>query len=233
MWLTTAVPARMVDIPGLVLDFDPALLVPGAVNTLIDGSGNGKHFDGTGHAPTAQAATGPNGAPAVYFAAGKYGSLGSSPFSGLTGADFLAIWKFDNASTADGSTNAPWYFCGAASNSLWKYAVGPQLYEGAGSSVRAARGNPAQAMTSYHLARVISTSSEYAIHVGTEQLYTTGTNTVQFPATCVIGAGLVGGGASMVGHIARLCIFDHKLTATELAAAKSILKTRFGAVPGL
>lgn len=233
MWLNTAPPARMVDIPGLLLDFDPALLTPGAVNTLLDGSGNGKHFDCTGHAPTAEAATGPNGAPAAYFGSGKYGSLGSSPFAALTAADFLAVWKFDNATTAAATTNAPWYFCGATSNSLWKYATGPQLYEGAGSSVRAARGNPAQAMTSYHLARVISTASEYTIHVGTEQLYTTGTNTVQFPATCVIGAGLVGGGASMLGHIARLCLFDHKLSAGELAVAKSILRTRFGAVPGL
>lgn len=234
MWfLYSARPPLMNEVPGLVLDFDPALLVPGAVNTLIDGSGAGNDFDCTGHAPDAEAATGPNGAPAVYFGAGKYGSLGASPFAGLTEAEFLAVWKFDNPSTADGTTNVPWQFSGSASNPIWKFAVGPDLYEGAGSTVRAARGNPTQVMTSYHLGRVISTASEYTIHVGTQQLYTTGVNTVALSATCVIGSGTVASGTSMLGRIARLCLFDHKLTTNQLAMAKAALRSRFGVVPGL
>lgn len=218
------------EIGGVALDLDAAEQTPGDLASIVDTSGGGLDFTATS-TPNASATGGPNNQPHIRFESGEYGSRGSSPFGALTEADFFGVWKFDNASTGDGTTNCPWYFCGAVSNDRWK--EGTILYCGAGSSARSNCGNPSQSMTDWHVGRVISTATEFTVKVGTQDLYTTGTNTVQFPATCVVGSGLIAGGSSMVGNIALLVIFDHKLSATDLAHFKAnILRKRFGAIPG-
>lgn len=219
---------------SLALWLNPEGLTPGVIATWPDTSGNARDFSQTGGSdPTAVADGGPNNAPRVRFDANKFVRITGSPFAALTDAEFFAVWKFDAASTAGGTTNSPWYFCGAASNDLWKFSTGPNLYCGAGSTTRQTCGDPTQAMTDWHVANVISTASEFTVNVGTQALFTTGTNAVGFPATCVVGSGLVGGGASMVGDIAMVIVYGRKLSTDERNAVKGYLGSIFGAIPGV
>lgn len=220
------------EIGGVALDLDAAEQTPGDLATIEDTSGNNRDFTSTS-TPNASATGGPNDAPHIRFESGEYGSLGGSALAGLTAADFFAVWKFDNeTSDVGGGRNSPAYLSGSASNDLWTYSDG-QLYSGLARTERSARGNPSQSMAAWHVGRVTSTATEWSLYAGAEQVFTTGTNTVGFPATCVVGAGAVGSGASMIGDIALLVIFDHKLSATDLAHFKAnILRKRFGAIPG-
>lgn len=222
------------EIGGVALDLDPALLTPGTVSTLLDNSGNGLDFSAAGGAePTAEATSGPNNAPDVRFASGKRASRGSTPLGSLTAADFFAVWKFDNASTGDLSTNVPWRFCDA-NPSAWRYSpISNNIFEGAGSTTRQQANSPAQDITQWHVVRVTSTSSEWTLYVGTETLFTTGTNTVGWAVTAWVGGDGTFGGSYLVGNMALLVVFDHKLSATDLAHFKAnILTKRFGAIPG-
>lgn len=218
---------------ALWLEGDNVTQASNVVSSWNDKSGNGRHFAPTGGGePTYQATGGPSGGPVIYFPTGKDVRRGSDPFGALTAADFYAVLKMDNASTGTGTTNAPWYFCEAASNDLWKFSTGPNLYCGVVSTTRQTCGNPSQAMTAWHLARVTSTATEFTVKVGTQSLYTTGTNTVGFPATCVVGSGLVGSGASMVGHLGLVLMFGSKRSADEDTRIKDYVTARFGAIAG-
>ena len=87
-------------------------------------------------------------------------------------------------------------------------------------------------MTDWHVGRVTSTATEFTVKVGTQDLYTDGTNTVGFPATCVVGGGLGGGGRSMVGDIALVLIFGSKLSAGDYTRVKGYIAAKFGAIAG-
>lgn len=217
---------------ALWLEGDDVTEAAGVVSSWNDQSGNARHFTSVGGGePTYEATGGPNSAPSISFPASKDLRRGSNPFGALTAADFFIVHKFDNADTA-GTTNCPWYFCSAVTNDIWKYNIGPSLYCGVGSTTRQVCGNPTQAMTSWHVARVTSTATEFTVKVGTQDLYTTGTNTVGWPATCVIGSSLVGSGVSMVGDIAFVAIYDNKLSAPSYARLQAYLAAKFGAIAG-
>lgn len=220
----SGVTASMRGSGGVALYLNPRALAPGAVNTLVDTSGNGRDFDATGHAVTAEAAGGPNGTPDVRFNSTKYASKGSSPFAALTAVDFFAVMKVDAAAAGNG----PWIF-GTGDGDYYEF-TDTNAYVGSFSSLRRSTGHPAQDIAQWHVCRITSTSSEYTLRIGTEQRYTTGTNTVATPATCTIG---YNGATFLVGNLARFVIFDHKLSAAELASFKAGLVNDLGAVPGL
>lgn len=231
MWLTTPTLRTIQGMGGVALLLDAQEQASGNLASFIDTSGNGRDFSSTS-TPSVSLTGGPNDAAHVRFESGEYCSRGSSPFAGLTEAELVIVHKFDSASTAAATTNVPWYFCGAASNDLWKYATGPALYCGAGSTTRQTCGNPSQDLTQWHVGNVISTATEFTVNVGAQALYTTGTNAVGFATTCVVGAGLVGGGASMVGDIAEVILYDRKLSTDERNRIKQYLAAQYGAIAG-
>ncbi len=232
--MSESYPGRLIDsvedMQGVALDLNPQLYAPGVLASLFDTSGNDRDFTCVG-TPTCEAAGGPNGSADVRFDSGDYGTLAGDAFGALTEGDIFVIWKFDNASTADGTTNAPWKLGDNGSQNYWKLTAGPSAYEGAGSTARKTLGNPTQLLTDWHMVRVTTTADEYSVACGAQALFTTAVNVVGFAPTCLVGA-TTAGAEYLVGNIARLVVFDHKLSADELAIFKSLMIATYGAVPG-
>jgi hypothetical protein len=83
------------------------------------------------------------------------------------------------------------WILGTSTDEYYKYtnnAVGSGIYENFGTSVRKTTGNPsAGALSVWHSYAVTSASASFLTYINNVQHFTTGTNTVAFPAAPTIG----------------------------------------------
>lgn len=219
---------------GVAIDSHAEGLTPGVISSLTDRSGNGHDWVSPGGVePTVEATSGPNSNQSIRFADTKYMQLPSDPFGALAELDLFAIVKVDSGSVS----NALWGLgsdAGGYGDQYYPYAVDSKIYEDAGSTTRRDALAHTQDLTAWHLHRVTSTSSEYTITTGTQEIFTSGTNTVDPSPAPGLGCNNISAPTRfMKGNLARLLIFDHKLSAAELTSFKAGLAVEYGALPGL
>lgn len=130
--------------------------------------------------------------------------------SGLTAVDFYLKRKIDSdpPSAGDGGI---WFLGTSGGNSHAPTASA--IYDDAGSNARKNGISYAgHTLTNYHVYSAYSAANDWANYIDDDELHQTGTNTVAFPATPLLGPGGISGVGIiyMMGHVKSFIILSQK-----------------------
>lgn len=219
------------DIPGLALWLDPSdatsvTIDAGAVSALADKSGNGRHFTQATPAnrPVISAA-GFGGVNALSFTSANSQYLEGPSFAALTAAESLIVLEMTAGETA--ATHALWHFGSAVDAEFFTFAGA--IFDAFGSTVRKGVGPPVPdhtVLADPSLFNVISTAAEYTASVNGVELFTTAINTVGWDIVSYLGKN--NGTTYFDGFVGEVLIYDHELTAQELAMLTAYLQIKWG-----
>ena len=195
----------------------------GLAATWLDKSGNGNHWWGDTSSSTNQPALAraTSGGAVWRFTSGlNIFSLLPAAVSSLTAAEYHILYK-SNADPPTGSENRMLSAGSSGQQTHLPYTDG-NLYDDFGSTTRRSVARTVNVATAYRVYRATSTSTlwENAID-GTVQL-TTGTNTVGWRATPLLGSGT---GNGLLGDIVAIMIFNRALTSGERTTVQTYLKS--------
>lgn len=190
----------------------------------------GQVAPGTGHDFSHTGATRPtyqtniiNGLAAARF--GGSNALHLVDASALTAGHVFIVFWIDNDPPLASAESGLWRFSGAGQGTTEHVPfTDGVIYDACGSTVRKTTVNPATAMTSPVLYEVITTSSEWTNLLNGTQLFTTGTNTVEFAADMQLG---VWGATFLKGYVAGLYIFSAKKTGADRTDLIDYINDRF------
>lgn len=195
-----------------------------ALTTWADRSGNGYDATASG-APTYRTSV-VNGEPVVRFnGTTDYFTFGNV-LTGLTAAEVFAVVKIDNDPPGAFAQGGLWRMDTDTVNSTFYPFTDTVVYLGFGTTARKTVGNPAPALTSPRLLNVSSASGAWTTRLDGTQLFTTGTNTVAWPAAPLLGKSH--GPYFLDGDIAEFLVFDHVLTADERANVNAYIADKYG-----
>lgn len=193
-----------------------------------DGSGAGNNYAAASLRPAYQAAGGPGGTrPALYFTGTTTGDARRLTGPGFTGAarEIFIIAKKDTQSTQNHGGICR--FGSATDAEHFPFSDGGH-YGTFGTTARKATGLSPGTMTSWFLANWISAAGEWTTRLNRVQVYTTATNTVGWHTSSTLGVDLLGGVSWLIGHIAGVIMYDHKLTAPERTQVEADILAEFG-----
>lgn len=204
-------------------------LVSGAVSVWADQSGNGHNFTQTTAANRfTYEPAGFNGKASCFGDSSSVAKVMTGPdnaFSSMTSGEvFIAMQK-----SADPSV-------GTGAGGLWQFSTDGQashvpftdsnIYDGWGSSLRKATGNPTPSLANRVVYSVRSAPNAWSNYIDGVQHFTTGTNTVAFPAQTAIGG--TGAVTAIDGRIAEVIIFKRVLTSAERTRVHTYFTSRYG-----
>lgn len=144
--------------------------------------------------------------------------------SALTAVHAFIVIKADADPGPGGDT--PWKFGTSGNPDSYPWVNG-EILSGLFSSTRYTVGNPTPLLTSWRVVEVISTSSEWTFKLDGAQLFTTGSNTVAIPSSCVLAAENAVGASPFNGQYAGIYICSAKLTG-DRATMIDYINDRFG-----
>lgn len=232
------------NISGNVIDYDFArgvfsdagttqVIAGGSIYQVNDQSGNGNHATQTSASlrPTWRASDGPNSKPCAEFDGTSDFLYVPNVLSALTAGEIFIVIKVDSDTNADTTKTGIWRFGTDSQRDHHRWTSDSKIYQGFGSTARKDTGTSpaAPALASWHLYNVVSTDDEFTTRVNGTQNFTTGTNEVGFSTVPIIGAGEQA--ASYVylsGKIARVFMFNKKLSTAELAYVKAGIRSLYG-----
>lgn len=144
--------------------------------------------------------------------------------AGLTAAHVFLIAKCDTEAVGT-NDNGLWNF-GTQGNNVFYPWTDNKIYDATMSSARKDNiSHTGQALTSWRVLEVISTSSEWTMKLDGTQLFTTGTNTVSGNSAPRLMRN--DSGDALKGYVAGVYIFSAKQT-TDRATLITYINTRFG-----
>jgi hypothetical protein len=232
---------------GLAVDataaFDPLSLGPyvlldpdtfglsdlATVGTATDSSGTGRDFTQSNGANKPIYHTSDlNGHATVEHDGGDKYVVGPDMSAITTGAYGIIVVKLDAdppASNIDGL----WSFCtgsgGGFAQTHFPFQGDGVIYDGFGSTMRKATVDPASSLASWRIYAVRSKAGEWTSWLDGVQLYTTATNSPEFPASPQIGRGFV---TNVLKGRWALCGIFPALTDPQAAQLLSWTQARFG-----
>jgi hypothetical protein len=166
-----------------------------------------------------------NSLPVVRFD-GSDDFLSIGNLSALTAGEVFIVRKIDNDPPTTG-TGGIWYLGNSGGNSHVPEPSVGKIYEEFGTPSRKdAIVYTPNSFTAWHIYNVYSALNDYQIFYNTTSLYTSSSNTVDFPAAAKLGEGLTGG-ICMDGDIAEFFLFSRKLTGTERGQMISYIQDKY------
>jgi len=224
----------LTDSPALWLRGDDRVMASSKVATWTDKSGNGRNYtQGTdANRPTVGTL---GGQDAIVFSRAAATVLLGPSLSGLTAAHLFVVVAVDSDppppdSPGNNNTGA-WQFSTTTFATHFPLSDGV-VYEQFGTSARKTIGNPTPSLAALRLYEVVSVAGEFTARLDGTQIYTTGTNTVEWRAveTSIGGSIDVSGSAGAVrmnGKIAEFIVYPSKRNATQLANVYAYLEDRY------
>lgn len=204
----------------------------GKVSQWNDLSGNGRHITQT----TASLR------PTLETASSSFGNLdcirmssnGTSTFTylnlpsmaALTAGHIFIIWKLDANPGSQGVAGLWAIGNTAAGANFYRNPGDTTIYDAFGSTTRKATGNFAVAATNTHVYEAVSKANSWTNRQNGTQIATTGTNTVQFIASPLIGGNGVDVGQNT--RIGEIVILSAEATAGNRTSLISYINTRYG-----
>jgi hypothetical protein len=200
------------------------------IGKVNDKSGNNRHFTQAtnGERPSYQTNM-INGLAVAEFGPITFiTSLDGPDLSALTASEVFVVIQGDyDPSGVGDSVTGIWAFDTSAQNTHYPY-TDSVIYDAFGSTARKTTGDPTPALTSWRLYNVVSVSGEWTSFIDGTQHYTTGTNTVGFTATPVLGASSDGASYYLTGRIAELILFSAKLSGGDKTNVEAYFAARYG-----
>lgn len=196
------------------------------IGTIQDQSGNAHHYIQASSAakPTLKLAI-TNGQDVARLDGGDFWA--GIDLSSLTEGEWFIVWAIDTDPPASASLTGAWAFGTGASRTVVPFTDGV-VYDGWGSTVRKTTGNPTVDLTTWNLYHVLSKSGEWTSRINNTVHFTTGTNTVGFNASNVLGGSPTV--EKLDGDIAEAIVLNAEASAGEKASLMSYINTRYGIV---
>lgn len=229
----TATPFVPSDLSGLILWVRADVGVTesaGVVHKWADNSGHGNDYnydpENVGHEPV-KMTNRINGQTAINFDSDDpdylYATLDITP----TVAETFIVTK---TKTADAPNAWGLWDQGSSGSAEW-YSFNGDIYEEWGSTGRVlALSNtsllPGGDLSHAHVLNVRSGSGTYIVDIDGVNYYTSGSNTVGFPGTLILGKNSDGSG--FAGDIAEHIIYDNILSSDDRTSIMTYLRTRYG-----
>jgi hypothetical protein len=218
----------------LMLEASAGITLNGSnVAAWADQSGAGNHYAEATLQPTYSATDGPGARATVRFPNLGTGLVTAArlvgPTYAATAADMFVVAKklVSPGAGADGSGGIHEFQGAAASGSHVPYHDGLHYLSAASTSRRDSIASPGSAAT-WFLQEIISTATEYTARWNRSQYYTTGTNTVAWPASATRIGCSVAGNAWWEGDISAVYKFSRKLTSDERTLVEAYILTKWG-----
>lgn len=154
--------------------------------------------------------------------------LGGPDFSALTAAEIFIVIQIDTEPPAADEQTGLWEMGSSNDNTHFPF-TDSNIYDGFASSTRKSTGNPTEALTSYVIYNVISTSSEWTSNINGTQHFTTATNTVGWNTSeQFLGRGTNSPPTVFLdGNVKFVIILPTKLSSANRANMVSYLAARF------
>lgn len=190
------------------------------IGTWTDQSGHGNDYVSTGAgAGASYNATGINGHPSFTFDTVAK-NVTKSSYSGPSAAEVFIVQKCAATGVAHGTVN----MSTDVTTGFIPFSDG-NIYDGTGSTVRKAAGPPGITITAGHLYQVKSVASSWSCSYNTNAaVFSTGTNTVGWPSTMVVGSNTA---AAAMGEIGAVVIFGRALSTLEHNTVRNFLMAKF------
>jgi hypothetical protein len=218
----------------LMLEASAGITLNGSnVSAWADQSGSGNHYAEATLQPTYSATDGPGGRATIRFP-----DLGSGlataarlvgPTYASTAADmFIVARKLVSPGTVNDGNGGIHEFQGAAATgTVAPYTDGLHYLSFATTARKDGIASPGSA-ASWFLQEIISAAGEYTARWNRSQYYTTGTNTVGWPASATRLGCTVAGASWWEGDISAVYKFSRKLTTPERAQVEAYILTKWG-----
>lgn len=193
------------------------------LGTIEDFSGNNYH--GWAHSDPQRPyyiANAVNSKPAFRFFDGTNSFNLSNVVSGLTSGEVYVVMKVEADPAAGDATSGFWELGTSLSSAHVPYSDG-NIYDGFGSTVRKATGDPVASMAAWRLYNVVSADSAWTNLIDTAVHYGTGANTVGFSPTPKLGSSYNFGTYQLNGYVAELLLFDHVLSQSDRSSVETEL----------
>lgn len=206
------IPANPVlDIPGLTVLLDSA--DPGDLdNTWSDLSGNSNHFVASaGNLPAVST-------EGFYFPNDVNKAVYGPNLSAYTAGELFVKAKNDPAYSNGGGFG---FGNDQGLGDHHPYSSG--FYSSFGNATRRTCGGGATAASVWHIANWWSAPSDWRFNINGAQVYATGSNTVSFPSTSIVGKSNPGG--NYWGWVKAVVLFNRKLTTEERTSVEDWLDT--------
>jgi hypothetical protein len=196
------------------------------ISVWADQSGNGRDgSQGTDAVRLIYDATGgPAGSPCVDLSTAGTNVGFGDVFSGLTAAEIFVV-RYLAADPPTVGAGAFYSFGSAGTSDHVPFSDG-NVYDGFASTVRSATGNPTPSLAGWHVYNVTSTASEWTNRINGIQHFTTGSNTVGWSTTPLLGRSV----AAISGTSDKLLtvwMWAGKLSAGDRAAEISWLNRTY------
>lgn len=217
-----------------VMDFDPGKMAYSHLDNMdecTDSSGNGNH--GTQSSSSNQPRfeiNQINGLPAIRFPSDPIGS-NTTPFyfdlpdlsAELTEAEvFVVLKNFSDPPNEPGT--GLWKFDGSAVPTVVPYSNGT-IYDGFCSTARKSTADPSPDMAVWNIYNVTSKSGSWTNRINGTELFTTASNTFDYPADAKLG--WYNGIYYFSGWIGRFVFFNRELTGDERADFLARLQSKY------
>jgi hypothetical protein len=141
--------------------------------------------------------------------------------SALTEGEIFIVVK----ANAESPSNSLWLIGSDSAEMLYPFSGDSKIYDQFGTTARKTVDDPTPALTSFRIYSVYSASGDWQAYLDGVSLFSTGTNTVGFNASPLLGWG---GTDFLDGDIAEVIIYDHKITGTERTNIVTYLQTKYG-----
>jgi hypothetical protein len=180
-----------------------------------------------GPAPTLDQTNTLNGLQVIRFtAASTQIMLARRAFGSDTSGELIMVLKMAADPAASSATSGSTYFSNAGFSTHYPFTDN-NVYEGFGTDTRKSTGNPSVSLAGWHVYDAWSASGDWALQINGATHFSTGTNTVNFIATPLLGRSL-SGGEHMDGWIAGMFYFDAKLSGGDRTSMLSYINSKWG-----
>lgn len=195
-----------------------------AVSSWTDESGNGRHAtQGTGGNQPIFKTGIVNSLPVIRFD-GTDDFLSLGDFSAFTEGEAFVVFKLNADPPATSATTGFWWMGNTASAHFpWTDGV---IYDDFGNDARKTTVDPTPALTSWRVYNVYSAANDWQSFIDGVSQHSTGTNTVYFAATAVLGHS-ASTSYHLDGDVAEFILYSNKLSGGDRAAVQSYLDTKY------
>jgi hypothetical protein len=167
-----------------------------------------------------------NGLPVARFdGLNDYFNIGD--LSSLTEGEVFMVVRVNVDPPEAGAQSGIWHLGTSGDASHYPFTDG-NIYDSFGSTVRKTVGDPTPALSSWRIVNVHSASNDWAFKIDGVTIFSTGTNTVSFPSSALLGrCDPLPGNVFLDGDIAEYIQCSRKLVNGERANIASYLQSKF------
>lgn len=180
-----------------------------------------------GPAPTLDTGTTINGIQSIRFtSANAEVMLQLRDFSGDTQGELIMVLKMVADPPASSNDSGLVWFSNNDFSTHYPFTTG-DVYDGYGTTVRKATGNPSVTLTNWHIYDAWSATNDWALQLNGSTHFSTATNTPSFQQTPFLGRSL-GFTEKMNGWLAAVYCFNAKLSSGDRTSMLTYINGKYG-----